>query len=122
MKSTLSAAKNTMCIYKYKLRLSILAPIFLVACAFFAGAGIPLPCHATDKLSESREKLQQVQEQIGSTSKKIEQKKATERSALQRLEELERNISISDRQLHESSAALDELKEKIHEILSVRSA
>jgi len=102
-----------MCIHKYKLRLSIFAPIVLFACVFFAGAGILLPCHATDKLSESREKLQQVQEQIGSTSKQIEQKKATERSALQRLEELERNISISDRQLQESSATLDELKEKI---------
>ncbi|MFN2257272.1 MAG: murein hydrolase activator EnvC [Desulfuromonadaceae bacterium] len=73
------------------------------------------PCHAADELSESREKLQHVQEQIGSTSKKIAQKKATERSALERLEELERNISSSDRGLRQSSAALDELKEKIAE-------
>ncbi|MGC9518553.1 MAG: murein hydrolase activator EnvC family protein [Desulfuromonadaceae bacterium] len=76
--------------------------------------GTPIQvCHATDKLSESREKLQQVQEQIGSTSKQIAQKKATERSALQRLEELERNISASDRELQKNSAALDKLKKKI---------
>ncbi|MGM0415468.1 MAG: murein hydrolase activator EnvC family protein [Thermodesulfobacteriota bacterium] len=81
--------------------------------SFFLIWSVGAPCYAADKLSESKKRLQQVQEQIGSTSKQIKQKKATERSALQRLEELERNISASDRQLNASTAALRELKEKI---------
>jgi septal ring factor EnvC (AmiA/AmiB activator) len=96
----------------YKTSSAVRSVYFFILLTTLMGTPIQV-CHATDKLSESREKLQQVQEQIGSTSKQIAQKKATERSALQRLEELERNISASDRELQKNSAALDKLKKKI---------
>jgi len=96
----------------YKPSSAVRSVYFFILLTTLMGTPIQV-CHATDKLSESREKLQQVQEQIGSTSKQIAQKKATERSALQRLEELERNISASDRELQKNSAALDKLKKKI---------
>jgi len=113
MKPTRRVAKSSTCMHNFTLRLSTYTLAFLFTCVLFTGAGIISPCHAADKLSESREKLQRVQEQIGSTSRQIAQKKATERSALQRLEELERNISASDRELRKSSQNLDELKTQI---------
>lgn len=86
----------------------------VITIPFFAGLLINIPAaHATDKLSESRQRLKQVEKQIGSTSEKIAQKKATESSALQRLEQLERDINNSDRKLRQSSASLNELKNKI---------
>lgn len=113
MKHTRRISMKKACIHSYKFKLLKFALSFLFISMLFAETGIILPCHAADKLSESREKLQQVQKQIGSTSKQIAKKKATERSALQRLEELERNIRTSDRLLQKNSAAQDEIKAKI---------
>lgn len=96
----------------YKTSAAVRSAYFFILLTTLMGTSFQV-CHASDKLSESREKLQQVQEQIGSTSEQIAQKKASERSALQRLEELERNISASDRELQKYSAALDKLKKEI---------
>jgi septal ring factor EnvC (AmiA/AmiB activator) len=87
----------------------------LVLTAFITSAWGSVSSYAADRLSESKEKLQRVQEQIGSTSRQIAQKEATERSALQRIEDLELKISSSDRQLQKNRAVLDELKTKIAE-------
>lgn len=66
-----------------------------------------------DKLTQSKQKLRQVQEEIGATSKKIKEKKATERSALQRLDALNLNISKNDSQLQQQSEALEALEKEI---------
>lgn len=91
---------------------------------YFRAAGICVlsvstlltPCSsafATDELKQKKQKLQQVQEEIGTTSKKIKEKKTTERSALQQLDELNRNISQNDTQLRQQSEALDKLKKEM---------
>ncbi|MDY0184738.1 MAG: peptidoglycan DD-metalloendopeptidase family protein [Desulfuromonadaceae bacterium] len=75
---------------------------------------IPRPAvFAADELKQNKQKLQQVQEEIGSTSKKIKEKKATERSALQHLDELNRNIKKNDSQLQHQSEVLERLKKEI---------
>ncbi|MDY0211387.1 MAG: peptidoglycan DD-metalloendopeptidase family protein [Desulfuromonadaceae bacterium] len=74
------------------------------------------PCStafAADELNKSKQKLQQVQKEIGTTSKKIKEKKATEHSALQRLDELNLNISKNDFQLQQQIDALEKLKKEM---------
>lgn len=110
-----SVMHTSMHTYTSTLKLLLIARIPLFLLLLCIGFGAINECNAADKLAESREKLQQVESQIGSTSKKIAHKKATERSALQRLEDLERSINTSDLQLRQSSAALEELGKKIAE-------
>lgn len=65
---------------------------------------------AADELSKNKQKLQQVQKEIGATSRKIKEKKAIEHSALQNLDELNRNIHKKDSQVQQLSEALERLK------------